>query len=120
VRNVLRAGTDQDCGTFVTDHAMSALNKSIISVEDIDDRLRMMFRLRMRLAHFDPVGPLQSIPTSVICSAEAKALARDSVTQAVAMLKNKNHTLPLSPHEVHTVALIGPNAKLSRQTNYCE
>eukprot|EP01047_Picozoa_sp_COSAG01_P084002 COSAG01_NODE_17838_length_1120_cov_1.280118_2_plen_34_part_01 len=34
MRNVLRAGTDQDCGTFVTDHAMSALNKSIISVED--------------------------------------------------------------------------------------
>ena len=31
VAKVLRAGTDNDCGTFVTEHAMSALNSSTIS-----------------------------------------------------------------------------------------
>ena len=142
VAKVLRAGTDNDCGTFVTEHAMSALNSSTISecsndrlggrccrdsdgrpllrtaVKDIEDRLRMMFRVRMRLSHFDPIGPLQTIPTSVICSDEAKELARDGVTQAVAMLKNVDKTLPLSAATAKTVALIGPNAKLSRQTNF--
>ena len=118
VQAVLRAGTDNDCGTFITDHAMSALNQSLITVEDIDERLRMMFRVRMRLAHFDPEGPLQNIPTTVICSEEAQALARDGATQALALIKNANSTLPLDPTSTKSVALIGPNAKLSRQSNY--
>ena len=118
VAAVLRAGTDNDCGTFVTDHAMSALNQSIITEADIEARLRMMFRVRMRLQHWDPPGPLQTIPTSVICSDAAKALARDGVVQAVAMLKNVGSTLPLTKGAVRSIALIGPNVKLSRQTNY--
>ena len=52
------------------------------------------------------------------CSPRAKKLARDGVTQAVAMLKNVDKTLPLSAATAKTVALIGPNAKLSRQTNF--
>ena len=38
VAKVLRAGTDNDCGTFVTEHATSALNSSTIS-ECSNDRL---------------------------------------------------------------------------------
>jgi beta-D-xylosidase 4 len=118
VAKVLRAGTDNDCGTFVTEHAMSALNQSVITLEDIEARLRMMFRVRMRLTHFDPPGALQSIPTSVICSEEGQELARDGVAQAVALLKNANSTLPLSKATTKTLAVIGPNAMLSRQSNY--
>ena len=46
VQAVLRAGTDVDCGTYVQEHAMSALNSSIISMDDIDARLRNLFRVR--------------------------------------------------------------------------
>ncbi len=56
VRVILRAGTDVDCGGFVQKFAGSALNKSLITVEDIDTRLKYLFRIRMRLGHFDPVG----------------------------------------------------------------
>eukprot|EP01043_Picozoa_sp_COSAG02_P003098 COSAG02_NODE_74_length_41878_cov_9.737954_9_plen_307_part_00 len=115
---VLRAGTDNDCGTFVTEHAASALNQSVITLADIELRLRMMFRVRIRLTHFDPPGPLQTIPISVICSNDAQALARDSVTDAVALLKNVNSTLPLSAADVSTLAVIGPTAMLSRQSNF--
>ena len=115
---MLRAGTDNDCGTFVTEHAASALNQSVITLADIEPRLRMMFRVRMRLTHFDPPGPLQTIPISVICSTDAQALARDSVTDAVALLKNDNMTLPLSAADFSTLAIIGPTAMLSRQSNY--
>ena len=54
VRDVLRAGTDVDCTSFVGDHAMSALNQSLITVDDIDERLSYLWRVRMRLSHFDP------------------------------------------------------------------
>ena len=55
VRNVLLAGTDIDCGTFVTRFAASALNKSIITVKDIDDRLVLI------LSHYTTNNCLSSI-----------------------------------------------------------
>ena len=90
----------------------------MITESDLDARLRMMFRVRMRLGHFDPPGPLDAIPPSVICTDEAKALARHSVAQAVALVKNQNATLPLDAATAGAVALIGPNANLSHNTNY--
>lgn len=94
---------------------MSALNKSIIHVSDIDDRLRMMLRVRMRLLHFDPpsTSPLQAIATSTICSDHAKELTKNAVTQAAALVKNSNRTLPLNTSATKTLAIIGPNAKLT-------
>ena len=41
---------------------------------DLDARLRMLFRVRMRLGHFDPLGPLDAIPPSAICDEEAVAM----------------------------------------------
>lgn len=47
-----------------------------------------MIAVRMRLSHFDPVGPLQDIQPDFICSDYAIELARDGVTQSVSMIKN--------------------------------
>ena len=69
VKAVLQAGTDIDCGGFVGSNAQSALDKKVITEDDINERLRYAFRIRMRLNHFDPVGPLDTIATSEICSA---------------------------------------------------
>merc|ERR1712048_665233 len=57
VREVLRAGTDIDCGGFIGKYAQSALDKGTITEKDLDDRLKLAFRMRMRLNHFDPTGP---------------------------------------------------------------
>lgn len=111
---MLRAGTDVDCGNFVFEHAQSALDKGLITQADIDARLRNLFRVRMRLGHFDPVSPLDSIPTSVICSKHALELSFDGAAQGTTLLKNANRTLPLTPFESGTsTAVIGPNAKLA-------
>ena len=68
VAAILRAGTDVDCGGFIGKYAASALNKSVITTEDIDARLRKLMRVRMRLGHFDPPGALQQIARTEICS----------------------------------------------------
>lgn len=108
LRDILRAGTDSDCGGFAASHAQSAMDKQMITEGDLDERLRMLFRVRMRLGHFDPPGPLDSIPASTVCSDYAKVLARDSVTQSVALVKNIAKRLPLAAST--SVAVIGPNA----------
>merc|ERR1719215_38814 len=110
VREILRAGTDVDCGDFVTSHAMSALNKSIIEETDLDDRLRQQFRLRMRLGHFDPRGPLDSISVSEVCSDYALSVMREGVSGSAVLLKNDNERLPLDLAAVGDVAVLGPNA----------
>ena len=68
VQAVLRAGTDVDCGSFVTQHAQSALNQGVITQADIDAVLVRAFKLRIRLGHFDPAGPLQTIGADQICN----------------------------------------------------
>ena len=114
VADVLHAGTDVDCGPFVSDNALAALGNGTIDEADIDDRLRVQFNVRMKLGHFDPVGPLQSISDQTdVCSAAHIALSFDGVTQSTTLLKNINSTLPLEKGK--SAAVIGPNANLSKE-----
>jgi len=97
VRDVLRAGTDVDCGGFVSQYALSALQKGVITEVDLDVRLRYQFRLRMRLGHFDPPSPLDGLqPEDVVCTEYAKALSRDGAAQGATLLKNDGGLLPLN------------------------
>jgi len=73
-----------------------------------------LFKVRMRLSHFDPVGPLNEIKPDTICSDYAKELAQDGTAQGATLLKNINGRLPLDPSKIPTVAVIGPNANLSK------
>jgi len=114
VRDVLRAGTDIDCGGFIGRNAQSALDKKVITEKDLDDRLKLAFRVRMRLSHFDPLGPLNEIPASAACSAENQAIARAGAVQSSTLIKNIEATLPLDASKLKSVAVIGPNALLSK------
>ena len=63
---------------------------------DIDARLMMLWKVRLRLGHFDPVGPLDLIkPATTICTEEAIATSMQGTIQSAALLKNANQTLPL-------------------------
>ena len=114
VRDVLRAGTDVDCTSFVGQHAQSALDKKLITEDDLDARLRMLFKVRMRLSHFDPLGPLNAIPPSDVCSDYAIEIARDGTRQGATLIKNDASTLPLDASKISSIAVIGPNSNLSR------
>ena len=118
VKDVLHAGTDVDCVSFVPQHAQSALDKHLITEEDIDARLKMLFRVRMRLSHFDPVGPLNRISISEICSDYSLKLSQDAVRQSAVLLKNLESTLPLDRAKAGTVAIIGPNTNLSQSDEH--
>ena len=43
-------------GGFVGKYAQSALDQKLVTEADFDARLAMLFRVRMRLSHFDPLG----------------------------------------------------------------
>jgi uncharacterized repeat protein (TIGR01451 family) len=113
VAAVLHAGTDVDCTSFVGEHAQKALDQKLITEADIDKRLFYLFRVRMRLAHFDPPSALTRIPPSAACTDAHKEAARDGVRQSVTMLKNVATRLPLTAGAIQTIAVLGPVANLS-------
>jgi beta-glucosidase-like glycosyl hydrolase len=96
VADVMHAGTDVDCGGFVGKYAQAALDAKTITEADMDERLNMLFKVRLRLSHFDPVGPLQSIGQDQICSDENKATSMEGMIQSATLLKNEKGALPLS------------------------
>ena len=106
-----RVGPPRPSAGYIYRYGKSALDQGLITEADMDARLEKLFRVRMRLSHFDPVGPLDMIPADVICSDGAKATARDAVAQSVTLVKNEGKLLPYSAKATKTVAVIGPNAK---------
>ena len=48
VRDILRAGTDVDCTSFMGAHAQAALTAGTITEADIDERLINLFKVCMR------------------------------------------------------------------------
>ena len=110
----LRAGMDIACATFMSRHGMAAYRQGLIDEALIDARLASLFRVRMRLGHFDPPGPLQAIAPNAVCTAAAQALARQGSAQGAALFKNEARALPLKPSRLRTIAVVGPNALLSK------
>lgn len=114
----LKSGVDTDCGSVYQTSAIEALNKGLISEDDIDRALLNMFTIRMRIGEFDPPSsvPYSSIDTSVVNSEEHVALATEVATKTPVLLKNSprkdtdNKILPLDASGLKKLALIGPQA----------
>ena len=118
VRDVLSAGTDVDCGEFVTRNAWKALAEGLIDEALIDERLVNLFKVRLRLGHFDlsfdnkkPRGPLDLIPESVVCSKAHIQISREGVAPSATLFKNDG-ALPL--RRVETVLVSGPTSNISQ------
>jgi beta-glucosidase-like glycosyl hydrolase len=109
VAAILAAGTDLDCGNFMASHVAHALNVSAITIGDLDAAMVRMFKLRLRLGHFDPPGVMQTIPISTVCSPYATELARDGVRQSVVLAKNTGGALPLNASRFSSALVVGPN-----------
>jgi hypothetical protein len=79
-----------------------------VTEAQLDVLLKRLFRVRLRLGHFDPPTALQTIPLSDVCSPYAVELARDGARQGTVLLKNDG-TLPLKAASSYSnVVVIGP------------
>lgn len=70
----------------------------------------------MRLGFFDGDPSKQefgNLGPSDVCTAEHQQLALDAAKQGIVLLKNDG-SLPLSPNNTKSLAVIGPNANVTR------
>ncbi len=114
----LKAGVDSDCGSVYQRSAISALNKGLITMADIDKALLNTFVIRMRTGEFDPVAkvPYAQFQPSVVNSPANRSLALEIATKTPVLLKNNvslktnKKALPVNLNEIKKIALIGPQS----------
>lgn len=106
----VKAGTDLSCGTEYKS-LVQAVKEGLISERDIDRSVVRLFTARIKLGMFDPPArvPFSKLTIGDVDTPAHRTLALEAAEQSMVLLKNENHTLPLSP-EVKHVAVLGPTA----------
>jgi beta-glucosidase len=92
----------------------AALDKKLINLSEIDENLRGIYRVMIRLGLLDPpsIVAYNNIkgPGPAWDNEEHKALARKVTQESIVLLKNSNQLLPLNRATLKSVAVIGPYA----------
>ncbi|KAK9147121.1 hypothetical protein Sjap_007024 [Stephania japonica] len=107
VAQVMKAGLDLDCGKYYTNFGKAAVEQGKIKESDIDNALKNLYVVLMRLGYFDGMPMFDSLGKQDICSADNMELAAEAARQGIVLLKN-NATLPFT--NVNTLAVVGPHA----------
>jgi len=106
----LKAGCDLSC-VCTYDHLGEAIERGLITEDDIDRSLERTLATRFKLGMFDPPDdvPYAAIPMSVVGSPEHRQLAYEAAVKSIVLLKNKNNILPIS-EQARKILVVGPTA----------
>ena len=106
----VRAGTDLNCGDQYR-NLVAAVERGLISEEEIDVVVKRLMMARMKLGMFDPgeMVPWSDYPIDTVACVKHKAVATQMARESIVLLKNDGDALPLSK-QLRKVAVIGPNA----------
>lgn len=112
--NAVLHGTDIECATgklFTYNSLLEAVQKKLISEQQLDTSVKRLYKIRFQLGMFDPVERVKyaQIPLSVVESAPHQAHALKMARESVVLLKNEQNTLPLRK-DLKKIVVLGPNA----------
>jgi beta-glucosidase len=99
-----------------------ALAQNLVTEQEIDNNLRGVYRVMIKLGELDPhaMVPYSNIGVTDLDAMkgdpwnwpEHKALARKVTDESIVLLKNEQHTLPLNATKLKSIAVIGPYADI--------
>ena len=111
IYDVLQAGMDTECGDWMDFYLSSAVNSGLVSMDMVDAALSNLLKIHMRLGHFDDAGTgFDKLNMDDVNTISHQKLALEAAQQAVVLLKNDAHTLPINTEKTEKIAFIGPNA----------
>jgi len=101
------AGLDLELGSvkFFGDQLLQAIHAGQVSVATIDDKVQRILRSMFTLGLFD--NPVQITPLPERLHGQ---IAREVADKGIVLLKNASKLLPLSSHELRSLAVIGADA----------
>jgi beta-glucosidase len=105
------AGTDVECAGPSYKQLPEAVQKGLLSEEDMNKSLMRILIGRFDLGEMDDdtLVPWANIPLSVVNCDEHRKIALEMARKTMTLLQNGNNILPLSG-SVKKIAVIGPNA----------
>ena len=114
----LMAGCDFSDAEFER-YIPEALYNGYVTEERLNDALRRVMTVRMRLGEFDEFNtvPYSKISPNIIMAKEHRQLSLLTAEESIVLLKN-NGILPLDKGKLKRVAVIGPYADLFQHGNY--
>jgi beta-glucosidase len=106
----LKRGCDLGCDT-VFDEIPEAIERGLVTEEDVDRALERTLATRFKLGMFDPPEevPFTSISMDVVASPANRQLAYQTAVESIVLLKNKNDILPIKP-DTRKIFVTGPTA----------
>jgi beta-glucosidase len=111
----IHAGINQFLDRY-RDGVKTAIDTKLVNLAEIDDNLRGVYRVMIRLGLLDPpeMVPYNKIKGDkpVWDDPEHKAFARKVTQESIVLLKNENQFLPLDKSKLKSVAVIGPYADI--------
>ena len=103
-------GCDLNCGKAFL-YLSRACEQGLVEEKTITEAVERLMDVRIRLGMMeDYPSPYANIPYDVVECPEHIALSLEASKRSMVLLKNDNHFLPLKQEQVHTIAVIGPNA----------
>ena len=107
----VKSGTDLNCGRVYNNALVDAVEKGLLTEEEIDVSVKRLFTARFKLGMFDPPQMVKysQIPIEENDSEEHRRLSIRAAQESIVLLKNNNNTLPLSK-DIKRIAVIGPTA----------
>lgn len=108
---------DLNCGSFLGKHTEAAVKAGLVSEAAVDNAISSNFATLIRLGFFDGDPSKQfygKLGPKDVCTPEHQGLALEAARQGIVLLKNSAGSLPLSPTAIKSLAVIGPNANVTK------
>ena len=108
----VKAGVNMDCSNILQKDLQQALDRKLVTVQDIDAALAPALRTQFKLGFYDEAS---AVPFNTISAAAIRAdanvnLARLAAQQSIVLLKNDKQLLPLNKEKYGTMMVVGTNA----------
>jgi beta-glucosidase len=109
-RQALMAGVDMDMASHsYLDHLAGLVRSGAIPVSAIDEAVRHILLVKFKLGLFAHPFADEQRESAALLTDESRTAAREIAQKSIVLLRNEDHTLPLSK-SAGSIAVIGPLA----------
>ncbi|WP_083619439.1 glycoside hydrolase family 3 N-terminal domain-containing protein [Mucilaginibacter sp. OK098] len=108
----IKAGIDLDCSTVLQNDALKAVQKGLLTENEINGALAALLRTEFKLGFYDDAvaSPYFNYGADSVHNNAHTTLARKAAQQSMVLLKNNNNVLPLNKSNYSSFMVLGPNA----------
>jgi beta-glucosidase len=115
----IKAGVDIDMMSNAYRSGLPvALERGWVRMDEIDEAVRRVLRLKERLGLFDDPYRRGSVPEGIAAIGDRRRLARQIAARSVVLLQNVRATLPL-PGSIRRLCVAGPLADAAAEMGGC-